>query len=103
MATTRPVRSVPKVNYSWMDVQPDNVWSDPDYELEEEDDEEEEEFDAASSYTEFTSEEDAPVVYRRVRGWDRVNLRVIWRTIQQSILDDSDSDYIPSDDEADEE
>lgn len=102
----RPVRSVPKVNYSWMDVQPDNVWTDPDYEIEEEDEEEEEDFDVTLSDYErehFTAEEDEPAVYRRVRGWDRVNLRVIWRTIQQSILDDSDSDYIPSDDEADEE
>jgi hypothetical protein len=90
-----------------MDVQPDDVWADPDYELEEEDDddddEDEDEIGAANSDTEFTSEEDVPVVYRRVRGWDRVNLRVIWRTIQQSILGDSDSDYIPSDDETQEE
>jgi len=109
MATMRPVRSVPKVNYAWMDVQPDNFMSDPDFTYEEENDDD---FDDETEYVhqpgevnyagmEFT-EEDAPMIHERVRWWDRENLRVVWRTIQKSILDDGDSDYCPSDEEDEE-
>ncbi|MEI7690774.1 MAG: hypothetical protein WCI63_04070 [bacterium] len=56
MATMRPVRSIPKVDYSWMDVQPDNVWVDPDFipceeSNEEEDDEWVEEPDVSKTHT----------------------------------------------------
>lgn len=101
----RSVRSVPKVDYSWMDVEPDNVLVDPDYEEtvdEENDDDEETVGQSGYAGMEFTTE-DAPVVYRKVRGWDRERMCVIWRTIQQTVLDDSDSDYCPSDDDNDEE
>ena len=110
--TMRPVRSVPKVNYSWMDVQPDNFESDPDFTpVDDEGDDETDEYEKEHQhqpgqfdYTgmEFT-EEDAPVTYHRVRWWDRENLRVVWRTIQKSVLDDGDSDYYPSDEEEDNE
>lgn len=107
MATIRSSRSVPKVNYSWMDVQPDNVWADPDY-VEEEVEEDEDDYDEPEyehqpgevNYTgmEFTTE-DAPTIFQRIRGWDPERMCVIWRTIQKSILDDDDSDYCPSDEE----
>ena len=125
MATMRPARSVPKIDYSWMDVQPDNVCVDPDFIPCEEHDEWVEEPDVNKTHTDTMwtwitgmistrgqrkatkqvdysdmefSEEDAPVSYRRARGYDHEKKRVTWRNIQQTILD-GDSDYCPSDDE----
>lgn len=89
-----------------MDVQPDNVWADPDYEFEEEDDDEPEyehqPGEVNYSGMEF-NEQDAPTIYQRIRGWDRERMCVIWRTVQKSILDDDDSDYCPSDEEVEDE
>ena len=106
----RPIRSVPKVNYAWMDVQPDNFMSDPDFTYEEDNDDEFEDDEYEPEPGQFSyagmefTEDDAPVTYDTVRWWDRKNLRVIWRTVQKSVLgdDEDDSDYYPSDEEDDE-